>query len=316
MQHGYFTPAPKARKADEDICREVLMIIDTEFAHTPTGSAVMDLLHQARIPATTAALPCKNTIIWRRRGFEFDVKSSIATKTSPEAPIFPLSEYSADLDAVGVILTPTQWAKANDHGNLGILQEVGRLYPGKRVHVLILYSGAQPQFGNMSYTEAGDLIIEMQLKYDIKFIATEDEDKRDLIALQLGEWTKVLARRPYDFLNIDGPFFSFCPEVTDRTLARDARSGWVSFLTSSGISGLAASAIAFRYPTASALLSAYAAKKTVQERMAMLSPCSANGTVVGPQYSSMVYAAFHSPQADDVRLLPYVPLKKSAQAPK
>jgi len=80
IQQAQMVSGEKWRKPVATQRSEVLMIVDADFAFSDMGTPVMDELQMMECPVTSARLPCRNTIVWRRKDPEFLIKASSAQK--------------------------------------------------------------------------------------------------------------------------------------------------------------------------------------------------------------------------------------------
>lgn len=295
MVHQQSDPQLKKKREEWDDKREVLMVIDADFAYTENGSGVIESLQALQCPVTTAKLPCRNTIIWRRRGFEYELKSHCAFKSDRDDPAYPLTEYNVELDHFILILTPEQWAACHATLDSPFIREAKHLNPGKAMSVMILHPKNNWKYGNLTMAHAADISIGMQLKHDIKNMIVETAAKFQYIAINLFQWTRALAFRQYEFLkedHMDGPFLSRDVGQKDLVPAKDPHLGFKGILAASGLSAPAINSIASIYPNGSALIRGYQALPSTDAKERMLASVRTSSGPLGVDRTRPVYNTF------------------------
>lgn len=307
----------RKKKEYEQFKREMLMVVDADFAYTEYGSGVMQALQALKIPVTTAKLPCRNTIIWRRVGFEYQLKTGLLKKPERNEPSFPLTSYTVEVDHFILILTPEQWAVCTRSFDSIFIREAKELNPGKAMSIMILHPTTTWTYTNLTHAQVADLTIAMQLKHDIRNIVVETAAKYQWIAVHLMQWTRALAYRQYEFLNRDNDSIFSTREVTRNDIAVDKGESFKAFMLCAGLTAAVANSIISLYPSGAALARAYEAQATEADKENMLSGVQTTYGPIGLDASRHVYYSFAAPSDLVPGNEPYTPLRKRSQnAPK
>ena len=265
---------------------EILMVVDIDFAYSPWGGAVMDMLEGPtfNVRVLAARLPCRNTIIFRRISHDFELDRLTPIRSESEgkqreveegytfasqlpasnepANLPPLSAYTVDLDEMIVILTPLQWSRPHfNNKQSSYLMDIKATHPGKNVSILILHPKKLFTYPRLSTQDVGKFMPEMMFEYNLKIIYTEYGPDALQIATVLANMHQALANRAYDFLSLDGPFRTFPHAGDSRTPARHPAEAYISMLCAAGVTPSTASHIAKYYRSPLDLYNAYASCK-------------------------------------------------------
>lgn len=297
IQQAQLVTGEKWRKSPPMQRSEVLMIVDADFAFSDFGTPIMDELQVLECPVTCARLPCRNTIIWRRKDPEANVKASTTQKPGKStdhhtgaaedeeeeiepggmigaryvggrnrkaanavasSSVGPLTKFQYDIDHCLLLLTPEQWASAH-YNNFEIpgIEDAKRCYPGKTLSILILHKNSNYKYGDLSHSDVGLLTIQMQLRHELHTLVIENGSRPAQVAFILSQLSKSFAIRPYEYLAKDGPFYSFDPESDERTGSRDKHASYQKMLQAAGVDPSAAVAIMAQYKSPLALFQAF-----------------------------------------------------------
>jgi len=314
---------------------ELLMIVDSDFAYSPLGGPVMDALYAANIPIVAAKLPCRNTIIFRRIGNEFDVQSMTVVPpselgdenainsdghpfnledldTEPEKAIHALpsiSNFKTELDHVILVLTPHQLVQAKDNDlKCAFIDETKLLNPGKTVSVLILHASQKFKYPGLTNLDASLLLIQMQLKHALQNVIPANATNTVHLAELLGHIHRTLSLRPYDFLSLDGPFFSFDPGAIENGGARDCHGAFTAMLQATGMSQQPVRAICGAHGNPLNLFSTLSGLPNPDAQVDYISKLpKETGQRLGPDFAAHILPSF-APQVHSIP--PYKPLLK------
>lgn len=241
---------------------ELVMVVDSDFAYSPFGGPIMDALYAANIPILAAKLPCRNTIIWRRKGHEFQTLSTTSIPppesaddnainpdeppfnledldTMPEKaihPLGPLNQFQVELNHFILVLTPQQFASAkNNELELPFVTEAKQLNPGKALTLLILHPNHQLKYPFIAKYEFGSFMAQIQLKHKLHDIMVENGAQPIFVATNLAHIHRALSIRPYEFISNDGPFFSFDHLTNKWGAQRDSQGAYLTMLQAAGL---------------------------------------------------------------------------------
>lgn len=316
-------------KSEAERRSEVLMAVDMDFAYSTFGGPVMDLLEgpQFNIRVVTARLPCRNTIIFRRIGHEFQLNrltavhnaeesqqleaeegyafASQATASSQPASLPPISAYTVDMDEMLVILTPLQWVRPHfNNKQSSYLLDVQAMHPGKRISVLVLHPKKLFIYPHLSTDDVGKFMPEMMFEYDLNIVYTEYGPDSLQVATVLSNMHKAMANRAYDFASLDGPFRTFPHAGDSRVPDRHPTDAYIAMLTASGVTPAVASHIAKYYRSPLALHDAYEQCKDEESAKLLLKdhiPSLENG-YLSKDHSLAVWKAF---SAESAKMAPF-----------
>lgn len=271
---------------------EVLMVVDMDFAYSKWGGPVMDMLEgpEFNVRVIAARLPCRNTIIFRRIGHDFELDRLSAVRSeaegkqreveegytfasqapAPNEPVAlpPLSAYTVDMDEMLVVLTPLQWSRPHfNNKQSAYLMDIRATHPGKNLSVLILHPKKLFVYPRLSTQDIGRFMPEMMFEYNLRIIYTEYGPDALQIATVLANMHQALANRAYDFASLDGPFRTFPHAGDSRTPARHPAEAYVSMLRASGVPLSIAEHVAKCYRSPLALYEALKACKDDETAM-------------------------------------------------